>query len=182
LTLRCVNRERSVSGEKRAARNVNLGCGGDADIRRAGKTQKAAPSAAIPTPVHRPGVNPSSSFLATTSGRPTFSLFVRPDGLQDAEHRPHRPRRHDVHRLLRRAELHGGAFIVHHRTMYTNCEEQRLGRMQLPKLHTRVRFPSPAPSGMLANGVSDCSSANRTRAQRPSVVSCWLPAIEALAL
>ena len=42
-------------------------------------------------------------------------LFVRPDGIPHAEHRPHRPGRHDVHRLLRRAELHGGAVVVHHR-------------------------------------------------------------------
>ena len=40
---------------------------------------------------------------------------IRPDGLPDAEHRPHRQRRADVHRLLRRAELHGGPRIVHHR-------------------------------------------------------------------
>ena len=45
-------------------------------------------------------------------------LFVRPDGLPHAEHRPHRPGRHDVHRLLRRAELHGGAVVVHHRPMH----------------------------------------------------------------
>jgi hypothetical protein len=36
-------------------------------------------------------------------------------GLRDAEHRPHRPRRHDVHRLLRRAELHGRTIVLHHR-------------------------------------------------------------------
>ena len=33
-------------------------------------------------------------------------------GLQDAEHRPHRPRRHDVHGLLRRTEVHGRALAA----------------------------------------------------------------------
>ena len=42
-------------------------------------------------------------------------LLARPDGLPHAEHRPHRQGRHDVHRLLRRAELHGGAVVLHHR-------------------------------------------------------------------
>jgi hypothetical protein len=42
-------------------------------------------------------------------------LHVRPDGLPHGEHRPHRARRHDVHRLLRRSELHGGSLLVHHR-------------------------------------------------------------------
>ena len=36
------------------------------------------------------------------------------DGLPDAQHRSHRQRRDAVHRLLRRAELHGGAGSVHH--------------------------------------------------------------------
>ena len=36
-------------------------------------------------------------------------------GLQDAEHRPHRQGRHDVHRLLRREQLHGGPLVLHHR-------------------------------------------------------------------
>jgi multiple sugar transport system ATP-binding protein len=36
--------------------------------------------------------------------------------LQDAEHRPHRQGRHDVHGLLRREQLHGGALDLHHRT------------------------------------------------------------------
>ena len=42
-------------------------------------------------------------------------LLARPDGLPDAEHRPDRPRGHDVHRLLRRAELHRGTLDLHHR-------------------------------------------------------------------
>ena len=42
------------------------------------------------------------------------------DGLPDAQHRPHRQGRHDVHRLLRRAELHGRPVVVHHRPV-TAC-------------------------------------------------------------
>ena len=42
-------------------------------------------------------------------------LFARPDGLPDAQHRPHRQGRHDVHRLLRRAVLHRGPLVLHHR-------------------------------------------------------------------
>ena len=37
-------------------------------------------------------------------------------GVSDAQHRPPRPRRHDLYRLLRRAELHGGALDFHHRS------------------------------------------------------------------
>ena len=49
-------------------------------------------------------------------GQTNISAYsLRPDGLPHAEHRPHRQRGHDVHRLLRRAELHGGAVVVHHR-------------------------------------------------------------------
>ena len=42
-------------------------------------------------------------------------LQQRHDGIPDAEHRPPRTRRHDVHRRVRRAELHRGARLVHHR-------------------------------------------------------------------
>ena len=42
-------------------------------------------------------------------------LLARPDGLPDAQHRPRRQGRHDVHRLLRRAELHRRPGLVHHR-------------------------------------------------------------------
>ena len=39
-------------------------------------------------------------------------LLARPDGLQDAQHRPDREGRHDVHRHLCRAELHGRPGVV----------------------------------------------------------------------
>ena len=42
-------------------------------------------------------------------------LQSRHDGLPHAQHRPHRPRRRDLHRLLRPAIVHGGARRLHHR-------------------------------------------------------------------
>ena len=42
-------------------------------------------------------------------------LQPRRDGLQDAEHRPHRQGGRAVHRRLRAAELHGGPRVVHPR-------------------------------------------------------------------
>ena len=42
-------------------------------------------------------------------------LLERPDGLRDAEHRPHRPRGHQVPALLRRAVLHRRPRGVPHR-------------------------------------------------------------------
>ncbi len=42
-------------------------------------------------------------------------LPPRPDGRRDAQHRPHRQRRRDLHDLLRRAELHGRAQRLLHR-------------------------------------------------------------------
>ena len=58
----------------------------------------------------------SSSSSATTSVRSNISAYTHGrGGLQDAQHRPHRQRRHDVHRLLRREQLHGGPLDLHHR-------------------------------------------------------------------
>ena len=44
-------------------------------------------------------------------------LQPRHDGLQDAQHRPHRQRRRAVHRLVRPAELHRRPRRVHHRAV-----------------------------------------------------------------
>ena len=50
------------------------------------------------------------------SGRPTSAPTPTAwSATTDAEHRPHRQGRHDVHRLLRREQLHGGPLDVHHR-------------------------------------------------------------------
>ena len=45
-------------------------------------------------------------------------LFDGPHGLPHAQHRPDRAGRDDLHRLLRRAELHGGPLVVHHRPVH----------------------------------------------------------------
>ena len=45
-------------------------------------------------------------------------VHARRDGLQDAEHRPHRQGGHALHRLLRRAELHRRPVDVHHRAVH----------------------------------------------------------------
>ena len=66
----------------------------------------AAPAAQSPT---------SSSSGATTSVRRISAPTPGSDGLQDAQHRPRRPGRHDLHRLLRRAKLHRRPRVVHHR-------------------------------------------------------------------
>ena len=41
-------------------------------------------------------------------------LYPRAGGLQDAQYRPHRQGRHDVHRLLCGEQLHGGPLDLHH--------------------------------------------------------------------
>ena len=63
-------------------------------------------------------------------------LLARPHGLPDAEHRPHRQGRHDVHRLLCRAELHGGAviFITGQATLRTG-----LSKVGLPGANLGLR-------------------------------------------
>ena len=49
-------------------------------------------------------------------GQSNISAYSHgPDGLPDAQHRPRRQGRHDVHRLLCRAELHRRPGVVHHR-------------------------------------------------------------------
>src|SRR5262249_20962472 len=47
-------------------------------------------------------------------GQSNLSVYQGPDGLPDAEHRSDRHRGLAVHRLLRRAELHGGPRGLHH--------------------------------------------------------------------
>ena len=48
-------------------------------------------------------------------------------GYTDAEHRPHRPRRRVVHRLLRPAELHGGARRLHQRLVPVRSGMTKVG-------------------------------------------------------
>ena len=57
-------------------------------------------------------------------------LHARAHGLSDAQHRPHRQGRHDVHRFLRRAVLHRGPLVLHHRA-------ERLSHRALQGRHSR---------------------------------------------
>ena len=78
------------------------------------------------------GTNPSQSAAARAAGSERQTqhrrhlgrrhrhhqpvvLLHRTDGLSHAEHRSHRARRHAVHRLLRRTELHRRPIVLHHR-------------------------------------------------------------------
>ena len=56
-----------------------------------------------------------------------ISAYRTAGRLQDAEHRPHRPRRHDVHRLLRREQLYGGPLDVHHRPVALRTGLSKVG-------------------------------------------------------
>lgn len=61
------------------------------------------------------------------------------DGLPHAEHRPHCRRRNALHRLLRRAELHGWEVVVHH--WADNIPERRPGHSRAG----RIRAASSRP-------------------------------------
>ena len=109
-------------------------------------------------------------------------LFVRPDGLPHAEHRPHRPRRHDVHRLLRRAELHGRPLDVHHRPgtlahrplQGRHCRAPRVGLQAKDIDHRRScssRSATPPASS------ARTTSATATSSCRPSTASTSSSAI-----
>ena len=56
-------------------------------------------------------------------------LFLRPDGLQDAQHRPDRKGRHDVHRLLRGEQLHGRSVVLHH---WPDAKRTGLSKVGIP--------------------------------------------------
>ena len=73
------------------------------------------------------------------------------DGLQDAEHRPHRQGRRDFHRLLRPAELHGRTRRLHHRTVAIShgVVEGRVARRQGRHAGRKIRR-SPNCSSRMA--------------------------------
>ena len=76
-------------------------------------TAQAQPQAPVTAAGRRPNI---LVIFGDDIGQTNISAYtLRPDGLPDAQHRPHRQGRHDVHRLLCRAELHGGALVLHHR-------------------------------------------------------------------
>ena len=94
-------------------------------------------------------------------------LHDGPDGLPDAQYRPDRQGRHDLHRLLRRAELHGGPVDLHHRPVHASHRPQqgrRAGR------HGRAcrRRTRPSPSCSSRSATPPASSARTTSATATS--------------
>ena len=67
-------------------------------------------------------------------------------GYQHAEHRPHCARRNDVHRLLRRAELHGRSRVLHHRPIGLAHGMTKVG---LPGATLGLRKEDPTIAEML---------------------------------
>ncbi len=86
-------------------------------------------------------------------------LYVRAHGIPHAEHRPHCPRGHDVHRLLRRAELHGGAVELHHGT--SDAAHRPAPRSGFPAANLRpaVSRTSPSPRRSSRSATPPASSA-----------------------
>ena len=85
-------------------------------------------------------------------------LLVRPDGLPHAEHRSHRARRHDVHRLLRRAELHGGPVLLHHWADRSSAPASPRSAFRAPPSACR-RETSPSPRRSSRSAMPPASSA-----------------------
>jgi Sulfatase len=50
----------------------------------------------------------------------------------DQKHRPDRKRRHEIHRLLRRKQLHGRPFDLHHRPELQSCLRTGLSKVGIP--------------------------------------------------
>ena len=73
--------------------------------------------AATPAIAQAPAKKPNILFIMGDDiGWMQPSIYHRgPDGRRDAQHRPHRQRRRDLHALLRRAELHRRAQRLLHR-------------------------------------------------------------------
>ncbi len=71
----------------------------------------------------------------------TFGLM----GYKTPQHRPHRQRRRDVHRLLCREELHGGPLDLHHGPVH--CLRTGLSKVGVPGADGRAcrRATSPSP-------------------------------------
>ena len=96
-------------------------------------------------------------------------------GLQDAEHRPHRQGRHDVHRLLRGEQLHGGPLDLHHRAGLP-AHRALQGRHPRRRRSACRIATSPSPrrssrSAMPPDSSARTISATATNICRPSTAS-----------
>ena len=90
-------------------------------------------------------------------------LQRRADGLSHAQHRPHRQRGDALHRLLRRAELHGRPVVVHHRPERVPHRPDQGRRARAPTSASRRRTRR-SPSCSSRSATPPASSARTTSA------------------
>ena len=102
-------------------------------------------------------------------------LQRRADGLSHAQHRSPRQRGHALHRLLRRAELHRGPRVVHHRPERLPHRPHQGRHARAPRSACRPRTrPSPNCSSRSATRPASSArttSATATSSCRPSTAS-----------
>ena len=94
-------------------------------------------------------------------------LHQGPDGLQDAQHRPHRQRRHDLHRLVRGAELHRRPRVVHHRPV-RSAHRPHQGRVCPARNWASRPRTSPSPRRSSRSAIAPASSARTISATATS--------------
>ncbi len=109
-------------------------------------------------------------------------LHARAHGLPDAQHRPHRPRGHVVHRFLWRTELHRRPFVVHHwpeRASYRPVEGRHPGRTAgddgVDRHHrrrcSRTAVTRPASSARTTSAISTSTCRRCTASTNSSATS-----------
>ena len=130
------------------ARHVHFGRSRDADLQRAGAGPEGRAGCCQRPPRHPAASRTSSSSGATISASPNQRLLRRPDGLRDAEHRPHRPRGHQVPALLWRAVLHRRPRGVPHRPAR---HPHRPDQGRLPGAPMGMSQLDPSVGGLLKN-------------------------------
>ena len=105
-----------------------------------------------------------------------------PGGRRNAQHRPHRPRGREVHDLLRRAELHGGAQRLLHRHASAAHRHDPAATARQPVL-SAARHPGarqvPARSRLQHRRVRQEPS---RRPHRCAADRAWLPGVLGLPL
>ena len=109
----------------------------------------------------------SSSWATTSAGCSRASTIKRPDGRRNAQHRPHRTRRRQVHGLLRRAELHGRAQRLLHRhepAAHGHDPAAAAGQPDLPAARARRR----SRGSCATSATTPASSARTTWATTPT--------------
>ena len=125
-----------------------------ASIASGGATAQAQQAQPAPAPSPASGQKPN---ILDDHGRrhrlvQSEHLPSRHDGLPHAEHRPHRQRGRAVHRLVRRAELHGRTRRLHHRAV---ADPHRTDQGRAARRRHRPPAPKTRPS-------PNCSSRSAT--------------------